>query len=271
MSENMVLVNGVDTVSTSTQPIHINIHVHQESALEQLIKMGVSLKEYFTRPRPANARIGHVQLSMGVVQILLGVMSCVLGTFLYIGPWTLLSGSGCAFWAGAVAIAAGTGVIVHEKHRGKCSGCMSILLTSVCVASAIAATVLCVHSLAWESDNFQMETVCGQSDPEPFFTTSPPRRWKYYNNYDNQDWKVERCKNFMKMVVKTFIGIRALLLAIYVLQAAVAWISLGMGIRIMFSRSSLSLDQEEVEKSLLGQNSVPPSPTKEKIAATIVL
>lgn len=37
-----------------------------------------------------------------VVQILLGVMSCVLGTFLYIGPWTLLRGSGCAFWAGAV-------------------------------------------------------------------------------------------------------------------------------------------------------------------------
>lgn len=62
----MVLVNGVDTVSTSTQPTHINIHVHQESALEQLIKMGASLKEYFTRPRPSNAGIGHVQLSLGV-------------------------------------------------------------------------------------------------------------------------------------------------------------------------------------------------------------
>lgn len=85
---------------------------------------------------------------------------------------------------------------------------MSILLTSVCVASAIAATVLCVHSLAWETDNFHMESVCDRPDPEPFFTTSPPRKWKYYNNYDDQDWKVERCKNFMKMVVvrTSFLG-----------------------------------------------------------------
>lgn len=271
MSQNTVSVNGLDVASSQTQPTNINIHVHQESALAQLIKTGSALKQYFSQP--SNTRIGHAQLSLGVTEILLGLLSCALGGFLYMVPWTMLRGSGCAFWAGAVAIVAGAGVIVHEKHPGKCSGFLSSLITVIGVAAALVAGVLCVHSLISENDRFYMETVCSQPDPDPFFTTSPPWGWRRRSRYYNDDvnWNIERCKNFMKMLVLMFTGIRVLLLVIFVLQAAGHGVSLGMGLRSMFSRSSLTLDQEDVEKRLLGQNSVPPSPSKEKIMTNILL
>lgn len=69
MTQNMVTVNGVDVVSTLSQPSHINIHIHQESALAQLLKAGASLKEIFSRPRdtgPSEARMSYGQLVLGV-------------------------------------------------------------------------------------------------------------------------------------------------------------------------------------------------------------
>lgn len=69
MTQNMVTLNGVDVASTLPQPTHINIHIHQESALAQLLKAGGSLKELFSRPRdsgPSKARKSYGQLALGV-------------------------------------------------------------------------------------------------------------------------------------------------------------------------------------------------------------
>ncbi|XP_037382653.2 LOW QUALITY PROTEIN: transmembrane protein 176B-like, partial [Talpa occidentalis] len=157
MEQNTVTVNGVEVTSTLSQPTHINIHIHQESALAQLLKAGSSLKEYFSRPTdsgPSKAGIRSRQLALGVTQVLLGAVSCILGGFLYIGPWIQLRATGCAFWAGAVAFAAGAGTIVHEKRGRKCTGCASDLLTMAGVATALAAAVLCAMSFTWQSDGF---------------------------------------------------------------------------------------------------------------------
>ncbi|XP_046285868.1 uncharacterized protein LOC124083259 [Marmota monax] len=70
MTQNKVTVNGVDVVSTLSQPTHIDIHIHQESALTQLLKAGASLKQFISRPRdtgPSGARINNAQLALGRV------------------------------------------------------------------------------------------------------------------------------------------------------------------------------------------------------------
>lgn len=69
MTQNTVTVNGVDVASTLSQPTHINIHIHQESALAQLLKAGASLKEFFSHPQdagPSKTKMSYGQLALGV-------------------------------------------------------------------------------------------------------------------------------------------------------------------------------------------------------------
>ncbi|XP_004430680.1 PREDICTED: transmembrane protein 176B [Ceratotherium simum simum] len=271
MTQNMVTVNGVDVASAPSQPTHINIHIHQESALAQLLKAGGSLKELLFRPGdsgPSKARISYGQLALGVTQILLGAVSCVFGVFLYFGPWTELRASGCAFWAGSVAITAGAGAIVHEMHRGKLSGWVSGLLTLAGVATAVSAVVLCVNSLTWQSDGFfYIDSVC--DSPVPASTTTG-YTWMRQRSY-RSSWSEDNCRVYMRMLMNLFLGIRALLLAVCVLQVVVSLASLGMGLRSFCGQSSRPLDEEVSEKKLLEENSVPPSPSKEKTTAAVIL
>uniref|UniRef100_A0A9L0KGB7 Transmembrane protein 176B n=1 Tax=Equus asinus TaxID=9793 RepID=A0A9L0KGB7_EQUAS len=233
MTQNMVTLNGVDVASTLPQPTHINIHIHQESALAQLLKAGGSLKELFSRPRdsgPSKARKSYGQLALG-------------------------------------AITAGAGTIVHEKHRGKLSGWVSGLLTLAGVATAVAAVVFCVNSLTWQSDGFvYIDTVC--DPPAPTFTTTG---YRWMQRSYGSSWRKDYCKVYMQMLMNLFLGIRALLLAVCVLQVIVSLASLGVGLQSLCGQSSRPLDEEGSEKKLLGENSVPPSPSKEKTTAAIIL
>ncbi|XP_042782998.1 transmembrane protein 176B isoform X1 [Panthera leo] len=271
MTQNMVTVNGVDVASTLSQPTHINIHIYQESSLAQLFKAGASLKELFSHPldtSPFKARMSYGQLALGVTQILLGAVSCALGVLLCLGPWIELCASGCAFWAGSVAIVAGAGAIVYEKHRGKLSGCISGLLMLAGVATAMAAVVLCVNSLTWQSDGFyDINYVCDY--PEPAATTTGYQ--ETWQRSHKSHWTEDRCKTYMQILMNLFLGIRALLLAVCVLQVIVSLASLSVGLRSLCGQSSQPLDEEGAEKELLGENSVPPSPSKEKTMDAIIL
>ncbi|KAM9077636.1 transmembrane protein 176B isoform 1-T7 [Megaptera novaeangliae] len=266
MTQNMLVVNGVDVASTLSQPTHIDIHIHQESALAQLLKAGSSLMEHLSH-RPAKARIGYGQLALGVTQILLGATSCALGGLLYLGPWIQLRASGCAFWAGFVAIAAGVGAVVHEKHWGKLSGCISSLLTLAGIGTAVAAVVFCVNSLTWQPDVFyDINSVCDSLVPAtPTFGYQQTGRSNSYSS-----WKEERCRNYMQMLMDLFLGIRGLLLAVCVLQVIVSLASLGVGLRRFCGQSSRALDEEGSEEKLWGKNSVPSSPHKEKSTAVVL-
>ncbi|XP_032161212.1 transmembrane protein 176B isoform X1 [Mustela erminea] len=271
MPQSVVTVNGVDVASTLSQRSHINIHVHQESALAQLLKAGASLKDVFSHPRdtaPSKARMSYGQLTLGVIQTLLGAVSCALGVLLSFGPWTKLRASGCAFWAGSVAIVAGAGTLVHEKHRGKLSGCASGLLTLASVATAVAVLVLCVNSLTMPSDGFiYIDSACDSPDL-PNTTAGYKERWQRTRT----SWRDEdSCRAYMQMLMDLFLGIRALLLAVCVLQLIIPLASLSMGLRSLCGQSSRPLNEEGSEKKLLGENSVPSSPAKEKTVATIIL
>ncbi|KAL4826883.1 hypothetical protein H8958_012228 [Nasalis larvatus] len=268
MTQNMVIVNGVAVASTPSQPSHINVHIHQESTLTQLLKAGSSLKKFIFHPGdtvPSTARIGYEQLALGVTQILLGVVSCALGVCLCLGPWTVLRASGCAFWVGSVAIAAGAGAIVHEKHPGKLAGYVSSLFTLSGFATAMAAVVLCVNSFIWQTEPFlYIDTVC---DPLDLIIPTTGYRWRSQES----QWQKEECRAYMQMLRKLFTAIRALFLAVCVLKVIVSLASLGVNLRNLCGQSSQPLNEEGSEKRLLGENSVPPSPSREQTSTAIVL
>uniref|UniRef100_A0A8C0TBU8 Transmembrane protein 176B n=1 Tax=Canis lupus familiaris TaxID=9615 RepID=A0A8C0TBU8_CANLF len=200
---NTVTVNGVDVASTLSQPTHINIHIHQESALAQLLKAGASLKEFFSHPQdagPSKTKMSYGQLALGMTQILLGAVSCALGVLLYLGPWMELRASGCAFWAGSVAVVAGAGVIVHEKHGGKLSGCTSGLLTLAGIAMAVAAFVLCVNSLTWQTDGFvYIDSACVY--PESNVTNTTTGYTETWRRSGWSQWNENRCRIYMQMLM----------------------------------------------------------------------
>uniref|UniRef100_A0A8C9Q5Y5 Transmembrane protein 176B n=1 Tax=Spermophilus dauricus TaxID=99837 RepID=A0A8C9Q5Y5_SPEDA len=256
MTQNKVTVNEVDVVSTLSQPTHIDIHIHQESALTQLLKAGASLKQFISRPRDTGPS--------GVTQILLGVVSCTLGVCLYFGPGTgsELRASGCAFWAGCVAIIAGAGAIAHEKYPGKLSGCVSGLLILACIATAVAATVLCVTSLVWQTNDASVTEINSLCDGLNT-TTSYRYGWRSYND----KWKEERCRNYMEKMMKMFLAFCSLLAAVCILKIILALASLGLCLRSVCVQSSRPLEEEGSDKKLLGEV---PSVSKEKTPTVVI-
>lgn len=259
MAQATVTVDGVKVTSTCPQSPQISIHIHHKSALEQLLGAMGSLKKFLSCPQ---ARIHYGQLSLGVTQILLGLVSCVLGVCLYFGPWTELCASGCAFWSGSVAILAGVGTVIHEKGQGKLSGHISRLLLLACFATAVAATIMGVRSLIWQTSasyHFEISSTCDslQSRIVDYF--------KPVQFTDNSDWKTERCRENLSMMMNLFLAFCILFTVICILKIVVSVASLGLSLRRMCGRNSQVLNDEETEKKLLGGDSAPASPTKEKI------
>ncbi|XP_007955844.1 transmembrane protein 176B [Orycteropus afer afer] len=259
----MVTVNGIDVASTLPQPTHINIHIHQQSTLVQLLKAGCSMVCQLSYPQDTispKARMNHGQLALGVTQILLGVVSCALGVFLYFGPRTELHASGCAFWAGTVAIVSGAGTIAHEKSQSRLSAYVSGLLTLAGITTVLVAVVFCVNSLKVQTNGFfYIGSVCYR--PTIDGTTSG-YTWMRRSKSDSK-WRENQCKSYMQMLMNLFLGIRILFLAVCVLQAIVSLTFLGIGFRSLCSQSSQPLSEEGPKKKLLCEISVP-SPPQEK-------
>ncbi|KAL1778334.1 Transmembrane 176B [Sigmodon hispidus] len=258
MTQSTVTVNGAEVVSSSHQATRVNVYIHQDSVVEQLL--GVIGKRCISCPqdtRPSKASIHYGQLALGVIQVLLGLVSCVLGVFIYFGPWTELCASGCAFWSGSVAIVAGAGTIVHEKQRGKLSGHISRLLILACIGTAVATTVLGVNSLIWQTNSFYLEisSLCDslQSSRNTGYGT---KRFTYGN--DNS-----QCILHLNMMTNLFLAFCIMLTIVCILETVVSLASLGLSLRSMCGRNSQALDEEETEKTLLEGDSTPPSPAKE--------
>ncbi|KAM6168480.1 transmembrane protein 176B isoform 2-T2 [Erethizon dorsatum] len=256
MAQNTVTVNGVSVASASSQPTHINIHIHQESALTQLLKAVGSLKQFLSRPRdtgPSKARTSNEQLALGVTQTVLGVVSCALGASLSFGPRTELRVLGCAFWAGSV-------------------GCVSGLLSLAGIAAAVAAVVFSVRSLIWQTDDLnysKFNSVCDSFGP---VATTSEYRWR--NDYS--DWKTENCRNFMKMTLNLVLGFCILLIVVCILNVIVSLASLGLHLRSTVGQSSqfpvrCLEDEEESNQKLLGVNPEFPSTSKEETLTVINL
>lgn len=90
-----------------------------------------------------------------VTQILLGAVSCALGVFLYLGPWTEMRSTGCAFWMGFVVSKGSTVSLVTGQERvssfGSGSGIWGRDLASKCPLLSGASPKPCHSSRPdWE-------------------------------------------------------------------------------------------------------------------------
>ncbi|XP_036615638.1 transmembrane protein 176B-like [Trichosurus vulpecula] len=264
MSTSVIKVDGMQAVEMNSQPTEINIHIHQESALAKLLQAGRSFlqsKIYFQHTLKESKRVLQAQLALGVSLILLGVLSCSFGIFLYFGPWTPLQDIGCTFWAGAVAIMAGIGAIIYEKCQSSYWGRFAALLALTSVSTALAALILCSYSLRESANYF--------SNPSEICERSENSNTSYYGR--SRYWEIEECERNMNMLLHLFQGIQATLLAIFAVTLLLSLASLGVGLRNLCRPNSQFQVEEGVEKKLLGEESLPPSPCKEKSAGVINL
>ncbi|KAF5918961.1 hypothetical protein HPG69_005281 [Diceros bicornis minor] len=113
MSTGMRTVDHGEVAPGAPQPTHIDVHIHQESALAKLLLSGCSLL------RSPSQTLGSRRLLVAswVVQIVLGVFSGVLGGFLYFF-YSPLCNLGAAIWTGVVAVLAGAVAFIYEKQGG---------------------------------------------------------------------------------------------------------------------------------------------------------
>ncbi|KAL6087845.1 hypothetical protein STEG23_011796, partial [Scotinomys teguina] len=261
MTQTTVTVNGAEVASAHPQSTQVNIHIHHQSAWEQLLRVLGSPKKFLSCPQdmgPAKASIHHGQLALGVTQILLGLVSCVLGVCIYFGPWTELCASGCAFWSGSVAIVAGAGTIVHEKRQGKLSGHISRLLILACIATAVAATVLGVSSLIWQTSSSYYFRISSTCDP---LQSSMGIEYGIMRYTSDSDWKIERCRFYLNMMMNLFLAFCIMLTIVCILKIVVSLASLGLSLRSMCGRSSQALTALH---SYLPQQQQGPHSSKEK-------
>ncbi|XP_003501352.1 transmembrane protein 176A isoform X1 [Cricetulus griseus] len=124
------------------QPTHIDVHIHQESALAQLLLAGCSALRL---PESASTRsLGSSRLLVAswVVQIVLGLLSVVLGGMLYICHYLAMNTSGAPFWTGIVAMMAGSVAFLHKKRGGTCWALLRTLLVLMNFCMSVAAIVL---------------------------------------------------------------------------------------------------------------------------------
>lgn len=199
-----------EVASKAPQPTHINVHIHQESALAKLLLTGCSLLQL-----PASA-IGATSWNMGssqllvaswVIQIVLGLLSGVLGGFLYIGPCYTLCISGAAIWTGAVAVLAGVAAFVCERRGGIHWALLRTLLTLAAFCTAIAAITIGAGNFHQYYHFYPMDSyyVCRESSSD--WSTTGPKLEKISH----------LCISQVNMLKNLFISLQSMLLGVWIL------------------------------------------------------
>ncbi|XP_078199591.1 transmembrane protein 176A isoform X1 [Callithrix jacchus] len=152
------------------QPTHVDVHIHQESALAKLLLTCCSA----LRPLATQARgSSRLLVTSWVMQIVLGILSGVLGGFLYMRGFTLLVSSGAAIWTGAVAVLAGVAAFIYETRRGTYWSLLRSVLDLAAFCTAVAALKL------WNADlgyNNYYSSMCNISTSSYWYNTPAPTK-----------------------------------------------------------------------------------------------
>ncbi|XP_006895256.1 PREDICTED: transmembrane protein 176A [Elephantulus edwardii] len=196
-----------------TQPLHIDMHIHQESVLPKLLLSACSHLQSKIQPKCTTIHSqGRKRLLVAswVTQIVLGVLSGVLGGFLYICKYSALLSSGAAIWTGAVSVLAGATAFLKEKRGGRCWRFLRTLLALTAFSTAVAAIKIGADYLYWVPFN-DGDYIC--SDPSrQRWPTPPPSTMS-----PEEDRRLHLCLAYMDMLVALFRGLQFTLLGIWVL------------------------------------------------------
>ncbi|XP_068939766.1 transmembrane protein 176A-like [Petaurus breviceps papuanus] len=246
MVSNEVKVNGVKMdglkAAGTSQPFHINIHIHQETALPEFLKAGKSLLKFFYKPAGTlglSARESRLQLATWTAQIILGAMSGALGIFFCMGPFFRLKYSGAAFWTGAVAISAGVVAIIQEKRRSAWWSFLTTLLFLATISTSIAAIVICADEL--QGPFYDFYTPCSEESvwPTMAYTTPDPQ----------EVWRKSQCIDYMNMLQSLSRGIIIIALLVWITLLGVTLAPVGFTfVYSCFCRQSKVPPGEDVEE-----------------------
>ncbi|XP_074123607.1 transmembrane protein 176A-like isoform X1 [Sminthopsis crassicaudata] len=208
MNINGIKINGLEAAGTS-QPLHINIHIHQESVLPEFLKTGKTLLQIFVNSAgtlESSMKKSRLQLAIWTAQIILGVMSGALGILFYMGPFFELWYSGAAFWTGAVAIATGVVAIIQEKRKGTWWVFLKILFILATICTSIAAIVIYVADMGYSF--YYIYNLCDKSrewSSRSFITPDP-----------QEAWRITQCKSYMNMFQSLLKGIKIMTLLVWI-------------------------------------------------------
>nr|XP_054352435.1 transmembrane protein 176A isoform X1 [Pongo pygmaeus] len=205
VSLTMGTADSDEMAPEAPQRTHIDVHIHQESALAKLLLTCCSA----LRPRATQSRGGsRLLVASWVMQIVLGILSAVLGGFFYICDYTLLVTSGAAIWTGAVAVLAGTAAFIYEKRGGTYWALLRTLLALAAFSTAIAALKL------WNEDfrygYFYYNSACHISSSSNWNTPAPTQS-------PEEVRRLHLCTSFMDMLKALFITLQAMLLGVWIL------------------------------------------------------
>lgn len=207
-------VDSGKMASEGPQPTHINVHIHQESALAKLLLSGCSLPRLpATTTSSTSQTLGSSRLLVAswVVQIVLGLLSGVLGGFLYILKCYRLCSSGAALWTGAVALLAGAAAFVYEKQGGICWALLRTLLTLAAFCTAIAAIVI-------GADNFHEYLYRGDMDSD-YLCEDSSSNWHITppSTLSPEPERQNLCISQVNMLKNLNINLQSMLLGVWVL------------------------------------------------------
>ncbi|XP_038611746.1 transmembrane protein 176B-like [Tachyglossus aculeatus] len=258
MSPRVVTVDGSEVVTVGSEPTHINIHIHQESGVAQLLRAGSNLLPSFSRLKSTDAvRMKRAELAIGTAQIVLGPVSAALGVLLCFGTWNDVYSTGCAFWTAAVAIMTGAITIVHEKRQGGRWGFLAAVLSLASFSTAVAAVVFGVRDVSYR--RYYDPSICDSSS-RSFWPTLPP------STMDPQElWRQKMCLQYLNMLSNLLQGIQAVTLGVFIVLLALSLTSIGLGLRRLCCRSPEPQEGDEAEKKLLAEDSPPASPYKKPV------
>ncbi|XP_049717933.1 transmembrane protein 176A-like isoform X2 [Elephas maximus indicus] len=204
---------GGELAPVVPQPTHIDVHIHQESALAKLLQAtGFQLRSWAQPKGTASQAPGSSRLLVAswVTQIMLGVLSGVLGGFLYIFEPSYLVGSGAAIWTAAVAVLAGTAAFLREKRGGVCWGFLRTLLALTAFSTAVAAIKIGADGSYWNhfyNGAYVCDTSSRRSWPTPPPSTLSPEEAR----------RQHLCVSYVDMLRALFTGLKAMLLSVWVL------------------------------------------------------
>ncbi|XP_055962748.1 transmembrane protein 176A [Sorex fumeus] len=221
------------------QPSSIDVHIHQESFLAQLLK---GLIARLQAPRPAAPTRGARLLAASwVMQIVLGVLACLLGGVLYLCQYSSVRYSGAAFWTGGVAVLAGAVAFIYEKQRGIFWAFLKTLLIVGVFTTAVIAIVMLTNNFHDFNYPYDGDSICDvSSDDWPTRAPTTPS--------PEETQRKDQCESYARFLRAMAISLHATLFAFWVLLIITSLTPLAL----FFWTTCISKKKKDQKKLLTG-------------------
>lgn len=205
--------DGREAAPEAPQPVHVDVHIHQESELAKLLLTKCSLLQP-QAPAPGTSNQppcrSRLLVASWVVQIVLGVLSCAQGGFFFLFRYNTVYSSGAPFWGGAVAVLAGATSFIYEKRGGICWALLRSLFALAAFSTAIA-TIVIGTNFGGLISYYIASRYCGNYTSSYWPTAAPS------TTSPEEARRQEQCLSYMDMLQALSISCQAILLTIWVL------------------------------------------------------